>query len=227
MSAYNNYGEDIDEMMSPSFDLTNAQNKSFTFKVAAASTSTATSTLKDELKVYFSTNCGSSWIPRATYTTTTLFNNPASTSGFVANASTVWTQNTIAIPAIFQTSNMRVKFSYKSSYLSNNIYIDDINISETVGIDENKGNGLNFIIYPNPSNESATLSYGLTTESKVTVQVLDVLGKTVFQTASATLSEGNYTFTISKREQNLANGVYFVKLIVNDKIQTKKLIISE
>jgi len=227
MNAYGNYAQDLDALMSPSYDLTNAQNKSFNFKVAAASRSSVSADIKDELRVFFSTNCGSTWLQRAVYTGTTLINNPVSTSSFTPNASTVWMQNSITIPSLFQTPNVRVKFQYKSCLASNNIYLDDINISESVGIAENELSAQGFIIYPNPSNETTTVSYRLNSDATVGLQVFDVLGKKVFQIPGTAQTQGDYNITVSKREQNLSAGVYFVRLAVNTKMHTQKLIISE
>ncbi len=227
MNAYGNYAQDLDELLSPSYDLTNAQNKSFNFKVAAASRSTVSTDITDELRVFFSINCGSTWLQRAIYTGTTLINNPVNGSSFTPNASTVWTQNSISIPSVFQISNMRVKFQYKSCFASNNIYVDDINISESVGIDENELSNSGFIIYPNPSSETTTVSYTLNSDATTNLQIFDVLGKKVFQMPATAQTRGDYNITVSKREQNLNTGVYFVRLTVNNKIQTQKLIVSE
>lgn len=227
MGAFNNYAQDIDELMSPSYDLTNAQNKSFTFKVAAASTTTLSPSVNDELRVYFSTTCGTYWTQRAVYTGTTLINNPPSTSAFVPNGSTTWTQNSIPILGAFLMNNVRVKFQYKSSYASNNVYIDDVNISETVGINETEMQSTDYTVYPNPSNETATISYHLNADAMAGIEILDVLGKSIYQTPLTQQSAGDHAFSVSKREQKLSSGVYFVKLIVNNKVQTKKLVISE
>ena len=228
MNAYGNYAQDIDVMMSPSFDLTSPLNQVFTFKIAAASTTTVTADIQDELRVFFSTNCGATWLQRAIYTGTTLINNPATTSAFVPNGSTIWTTNTITIPSFFQTSNAFVKFQYKSSFASNNVYIDDINISSlTVGLNEMQDANPNFLIFPNPSNDKATVSYQLNTDAKVGIQIIDVLGKSIYQKSPITQSAGNYSETISKNELNMSNGVYFVKLLINNKIHVQKLIISK
>jgi hypothetical protein len=48
MNAFGNYAQDIDVMMSPSFDFTAAQNQQFTFNLASASTSTVSSEITDE-----------------------------------------------------------------------------------------------------------------------------------------------------------------------------------
>lgn len=229
MGAFGNNAQDMDELLSPSFDLTGAQNRSFSFKVAATAVSNTllNPEVKDELKVFFSANCGVLWAARATYTGTLLVNNPISTSPFVPNASTVWTEKTLQIPAGFITNNFRVKFQYKSSFQGNQVYIDDVNLSQTVGMPENSLAGNVFAIYPNPSNETATISYHLASPATVGLDVFDVLGKCVYQLAPANQAEGEYAVSLSKREQKLSNGVYFVKLLVNGRSQTKKLIISE
>lgn len=228
MNAFGNYAQDLDVMMSPSYDLTSALNQVFTFKVAAASTTTVSADITDELRVFFSYNCGTTWIQRAVYTGTALVNNPASTTSFMPDASTNWTMNSIPIIALFQTSNAIVKFQYKSSFASNNIYIDDINItSSTVGLDDIDFSNFQFSIFPNPSNENTTISYNLNTDAKVEIQVIDVLGKTIYQKAAINQQSGEYTEILKKNELNMSNGVYFVKLLINNKIHVQKLIISK
>ncbi len=226
LNAFGNYAQDIDVMMSPSFDLTTAQNQFFTFKVAAASTTTLNA--QDELKVSFSTNCGATWILRGTYTGTALINNPPTTSAFIPNASTVWTQNSITIPALYQTSNVLVKFQYKSSFASNNIYIDDINISsQTVGLQENDPSLVNYSIFPNPTSDNSTLNYHLNSDAMVGIQIIDLLGKVIYQKNTTNQTAGDHTELLSKQELNLVNGVYFVKLQINNKKHIQKLIITE
>jgi PKD repeat protein len=229
MGAFGNHAQDTDELLSPSFDLSGTQNRSFNFKVAASAISNTllNPEVKDELKVLFSSNCGVSWITRATYTGTLLVNNPVSTTPFVPNAATVWTEKSIIIPSMFITNHFRVKFQFKSSFQGNQVYIDDVNLSQTVGLPENSLAGNEFAIYPNPSNETATISYRLESPATVGLEVFDVLGKCVYQLAPTNHAEGEYAVSLSKREQKLGNGVYFVKLLVNGRPQTKKLIISE
>ncbi len=227
MDAFGNYAQDIDVMMSPSYDLTGAANTVFSFKVASASTTTVSADIQDELRVFFSTNCGGTWIQRAVYTGTMLVNNPATSSPFIPNSSTTWTQYSIPILSIFQTSNVLVKFQYKSSYGSNNFYIDDVNISNsTVGMNEDNPANSNLVIFPNPSNDKVNINYHLNSDAKVSIQLVDVLGKSVYQ-KSAGQSAGDHSELVSKRELNLTNGIYFVKLQINNKTQVQKLIITE
>jgi PKD repeat protein len=228
MGAFNNYAQDIDELISPSYSMTGVQNKSYSFKIAAsATTNSINPAIKDELKVFFSTDCGVSWTQRAVYSGTVLANNPVTTSAFVPNASTIWTQHSIPIILAFQTANLRVKFQYKSSFTGNNVYLDDVNIGETVGMEEHINNDTQFTVYPNPANETANIAYKLSSAALVELDVFDILGKSIYHLPAASQGEGSYTVSLSKREQKLSNGVYFVKLRINDSMQTQKLVISE
>ena len=228
MNAFGNYAQDLDVMMSPSYNLTAAANSVFNFKVAAASTTTVSADIQDELRVFFSSNCGNSWVQRGLYSGASLMNNPATTSAFMTDGSTTWTMYSIPIISIFQTSNVLVKFQYKSSFVSNNVYIDDVNItSSTVGLNEMQDANPNFLIFPNPSNDKTTISYQLNSDAKVGIQIIDVLGKSIYQKSPITQSAGDYLETISINELNMSNGVYFVKLLINNKIHVQKLIISK
>jgi PKD repeat protein len=228
MNAFGNYAQDLDVMMSPSYNLTAAANSVFNFKVAAASTTTVSADIQDELRVFFSSNCGNSWVQRGLYSGASLMNNPATTSAFMTDGSTTWTMYSIPIISIFQTSNVLVKFQYKSSFVSNNVYIDDVNItSSTVGLNEMQDANPNFLIFPNPSNDKTTISYQLNSDAKVGIQIINVLGKSIYQKSPITQSAGDYLETISKNELNMSNGVYFVKLLINNKIHVQKLIISK
>lgn len=229
MGAFGNYGQDVDELQSPSFNLTGIQNKTFSFKLAATATSTTplNPEVKDELRVLFSNNCGNTWITRGVYTGTALVNNPLSTSPFVTNASTTWTQKDIPLLAMFYTDNFRVKFQYKSSFQGNQVYIDDVNLAETVGLEEQAVINHYFTIYPNPGAGQTTVAYSLTAPADVELEVTDILGKRVYYQAQAKQPEGDHSVSLSKREQNLGHGVYVVKLTVNGKPQSKKLIFAE
>ncbi len=227
MTAFNNYGEDIDELISPSFDLTTAANKSLTFRVAAASTSTDSIPNNGVLKVFFSTNCGITWAQRGFFTATTLINNPPTVSSFVPNTNTTWSQKSIPIATSHQTNNVRIKFQYKSNYGGNNVYIDDLAISETVGVNELNPDNTNFTIYPNPTAATATVSYSLNTEATTEIMVFDMLGKKVVQLAPVIQSAGDHSVVLSKNEYRLTNGIYFVQLRVNNQTITQKLIFAE
>ena len=82
-----------------------------------------------------------------------------------------------------------------------------------------------FVIYPNPANQSATISFTIIDKNKVNVNVYDVFGNVV-----STLSQSNDfekgNNTINVNTSNLSSGIYYISLDVNGAKETKKLIIN-
>jgi hypothetical protein len=85
--------------------------------------------------------------------------------------------------------------------------------------------------YPNPFNPATTISFGVPTQSFVSLKVFDTLGKEVSTLLSKQLSAGTYS-----RQWNtagLSSGVYFYRLQAGDAstgsargfVETKKMIV--
>jgi hypothetical protein len=227
MAAFGDYQYDVDDLTSPSYDLSFTSGVAMTFRCAAASHAGAASEVNDVLNVYVSVNCGQTWSLRGTFSDSTLINNGYSPAAFYPTSSTVWTLRTVTIPGSFASSNTRFKFEYTAGAESNNVYIDDINLSGAVGINENNNATSSLSIFPNPTNQSSTISYRLDKKSSTKIEVVDVLGKVAFTQVNAEQSEGEYSVMISKQNLNLKNGIYFVKFTVNDQSVTKKLIVTQ
>lgn len=227
MLAYGNYQYDVDDLVTPSYDFSFTSGNQMTFRLAAASHAGAGSDANDMLKVYVSKNCGTNWVALATYSDSSLINNGYYAGPFTPTSSSNWWLKTINIPSLYATSNTRFKFEYTTGAASNNVYIDNINITGVVGIDENVNAVSSLSIYPNPSSEAFTIAYHLDKKANTKVEVMDVLGKSVFVQTNSGQAEGDYKVQLSKQNLNLRNGIYFVKFSVQDKAVTKKLIITE
>jgi hypothetical protein len=227
MAAHNNYQYDVDDLVSPSFDLSYTSGNIMTFRCAAASTAGAGFDVNDKLNVYASSNCGTSWTLLKTFKDSTLINNGYSPFYFTPTSSNQWALRTVNIPATFAVGNVRFKFEYTSGSASNNVWLDDINITGVVGIDENNDAMSSLAIYPNPTNQSSTIAYHLSSKADTRIEVVDVLGKVVFVQSNSNQPEGDYKVNVSKQNLNLRNGIYFVKFSVDNKSTTKKLIITE
>jgi hypothetical protein len=227
MKAHNNYLKDVDELLSPSFDLSNLSNATLTFMCAGASRGQSAAEINDVLTIYSSGNCGQTWSQLASYNKAALINNGFYSNSFVPTLNSQWVLKTISIPKIVATSNVRFKFEYTSGNKSNNIYIDDININGTVGIKENTLQNASMSIYPNPSSETSTISYHLNQKADVVISLMDVLGKVITEVKNNSQAEGDYTFLISKHNLNLNNGIYFIRFSVDNNAITQKLVITE
>lgn len=82
--------------------------------------------------------------------------------------------------------------------------------------------------YPNPFNPSTTVSFALKAESKVTIEVYNVIGQKVRTLISGSFSEGG-PYPVTFTSDGLASGVYFVRLIATSNgksySQTRKVMI--
>jgi len=208
-----------DDLITNTFDLTNFNQPVIRFKYAYARKST---TSDDVLSIYVSTDCGQTWNLRKIIKGTTL-KTGADTPGSVDYVPTAndWKSTEVALTN-FKTSGVRVKFDWVNGS-GNNLYLDNINIGEiNVGVDELSSTGFNFGLYPNPTDQSANVSFELNEPSNTSVTLFDLLGKKVRTIQQGRISAGDHSLSIEK--ENLTPGIYFVKLRVDSQEFTKKLI---
>ena len=218
---------DVDNLYSPSYDLSFVSSAQLTFKCAWATKTTSAADMTDKLRIYVSRDCGASWLSFKTLTGPAFINNGYHSEEFVPSSSTQWALQTASIPGTFVTSDTRFKFEYTSGSFSNDLYIDDINITGTLGVDNKTIDETAVSVFPNPSNGSSTLSYHLNAKADTKVELIDVLGKNAMEVNTLGQTEGDHTLQISKEELHLHNGIYFIRISVDGNSITKKLVITE
>lgn len=202
-------GGDIDELVSPSLDLSNISGMQLTFWYAYTTQTGSVDNMSENLQVYFSSDCGESWILRTTIDEEDLITNGASGAYYVPSGPTEWKQATVSLGPSFEDPNVRLKFVYNSSEFSNNIYVDDIQISGVVSVPE-IGQAPNMAIYPNPANGGFTVNYALSTASAVELTISDMSGRLLLSRAANGGSMGR--MDLDSRELGLAAGSYLVSL---------------
>jgi len=219
LSTYDTY---IDELISPPINMSAIAGTGpvLTFKVAHAQ---KTSTTTDKLQIYVSTNCGQSWTIRRTITDPALSTAGVSSTWTTPTAGQ-WRMESVPLASYATISNFYIMFRFTSNGGSN-IYIDDINISGTVGIQDELTDALSFNVYPNPIEENTVIGFNLLDKQKVQVQLYDVLGQHVSTIFEGNLSAGEHEYKIAD-QTNLTSGIYFVKLTAGDHKFTKKLIVK-
>lgn len=79
--------------------------------------------------------------------------------------------------------------------------------------------------YPNPFSGSTIISYSVSKEANVELNIVDLLGNRVAALENNTKAEGNYTITWNA--ENVAEGMYLIQMKVNGKVSTRKIIISK
>lgn len=94
------------------------------------------------------------------------------------------------------------------------------NVTTVVGIEEvNLAAGVS--VYPNPANDFINVAYGLTNNSVVTVDVINVLGERVMTQYVGSQAAGNYTSRLDV--SNLSAGVYMLNVTINGTVNTVRV----
>lgn len=215
----NNYGDNPNEgveLFSPKFDLTNATGSQLTFKYAFSQKGNS----NDELTVFISTNCGQSW--------TTIYGQigsglattaaPTNTAPFVPQSNEFKTE-LINLGSYQGNPNVHLKFVFTpdAGGPGNNFYLDDINLTGTVGLKENSLHSIDLKLFPNPAKTQVNL---FSSVAITQVDLFDLLGKQI-----GSIEGSNSNKQIISVSQ-LSKGVYFVKVSSNSGTAFKKLVIE-
>lgn len=222
---YNGAANDVDELVTPSFYLAGAGTSTLTFKVAYAQKSTS-NVMSDNgfLRIYSSKDCGYTWALHyikggiTLRTTTTDIASP-----FIPGA-TEWRTDTIRLNAASTGANTMLKFSYTSGILDNNIYLDDINLSSILSVNELSQSVAEVNVSPNPFGQEAIITLSSTKEQAATIVLKDLLGNTVLTVPCNMLMPGENTFTL--RQQGMAKGLYLLDISTESGRVTKKVMIQ-
>ncbi|MCP5062045.1 MAG: T9SS type A sorting domain-containing protein, partial [Ignavibacteriae bacterium] len=82
--------------------------------------------------------------------------------------------------------------------------------------------------YPNPFNPTTTIKYSIpnhetNSNSSVQLRIYDMLGKEVVTLVNSKKQSGNYY--VNFNAENLSSGIYYYQLVVNDFVETKKMVV--
>ena len=116
---------------------------------------------------------------------------------------------------------MRFKFDFTHNF-GNNLYIDDINITSAVGLDELNAQLSNVFVFPNPANDHVDISFNTLNESDVKIELFDVSGRMI-NTLEKKVATGEHKFEINQMPEP---GLYLVKMSFGQVAVTKKLIVQ-
>ena len=229
MNAFQNAQGDVDVLITPAYSLYLLKDITVSFKYTAGSRASSVADMNDQLIIYNSVNCGTSWNLSLSLKGAALTASGGyQVNSYIPTQASQWQTKSFKIP-ISNPANNKIlfKFEYTSGSKSNNVYIDDINITATVGIDENEISASNVVVYPNPTSDLTKVSYHLSQPAMVTLELTDLLGKQLTAINKGTQAEGDFSIDLSKEQLHLKNGIYFIKLTIGKATVTRKLIISE
>jgi PKD repeat protein len=192
----------------------------------------------DSLSIGESFNCGAgnSWMELKKLVGSALATGSGGVQqgDFVPANQSQWTLVSIPLPtsgtsSVVGKSNVKFHFYLQTGLLSNNIYIDDININYTgaLGVSEEPVTSFEFNAVPNPASQSFMVTYFLKQSEDLVINLYDLQGRLIRQLVNTHESPGSYENTIDGRSFNLASGMYVLKMITSDGVASKKLIYSK
>jgi hypothetical protein len=208
---------DIDDLITPNLDLSQFNTGVLSFFFSYSTQTTNLANVTEKLEIYSSTDCGRNWQIR-----TTIQGQALITGGAVPGPGP-WVFRSINLPASVMTNNVRFRFRFISSDFSNDIYIDEINISGPVGIEALDATNM-VSLFPNPTNDHFTLTVAGMDKSSTEVMIQDLRGSLVF--ANVYAPEGGQGIELSARSLGLADGMYLLRVKNDFGISSQKLIVG-
>jgi len=126
---------------------------------------------------------------------------------------------------------MIVYFSYLYGLPGDaNIIVDTVTTHPTylgcnfVGLEEQLGANARLNLYPNPTGYDFYIRYEQHQESDLSISIIDITGRTVFQMVQPEVEAGVYEKNIPV--ENFTPGIYTVQISNNRGVSNKKLIIA-
>jgi len=145
---------------------------------------------------------------------------------------TPWTLNNLNLSAtktgLSLVNNQKYYIMVKA--INNAGLVSDSTVSDGViylmSTDIEQNNSLNQLsIYPNPTNEKATISLISSSNEKINYTLYDAQGKFIEENV-LNIHPGINTLEINVNQLQLSKGIYFIKLISKGKEITRKLIVD-
>ena len=121
------------------------------------------------------------------------------------------------------TSTIEFKDFILAGSKGNNVEVEtqsyDINFSDYVLPVKTELSGS----YPNPFNPTTSINYGLEKDGHIEIMIYDAAGRLVEELVNGHKDGGSYSVNWNASSQ--ASGMYFVKMVAGDVVQTQKLVL--
>ncbi len=223
------------DLYSPSIDISgmNAPVLSFYFAFASRPTNTAGNYTNDALKIFYSVDCEQTWnelwVRKGNQLSTLGGSTPGSSLPFVPADASKWKQVLIDMPNGI-TQSQKQNISFKIQFVSaggNNFYLDALNIGFPASTQLNETMSFeNFTVFPNPSNGQAKINIELISSSDIKLSISDISGKIITTLANGSYHKGQHSFYFDAKKNNIDVGIYFIRLLIDDREYHKKIVLT-
>jgi len=148
-------------------------------------------------------------------------------------ALSTYTQHSLALPAYALNENFKFQFIADCDANSEKWYIDDISIEGTTGIENQTISNLPSAFsldqnYPNPFNPVTMINYALPKTSNVKIEIFNTQGRLISILIDGKKPAGRYTVQWNGKdmhEKTAASGVYFYRIVADEFVKVKKLML--
>ena len=217
MDFYTYAAGTINELILPPINLAGVITPTLTFDLAYATYANEA----DKLEVFVSDDCGDNWTNVYDKSGTNLNTAPPTTSPFVPSAAQ-WRNESVNLFG-YSNPSILLKFVATSAY-GNNLYIDNVNLSQLnpVGVFSTPLSNINIEVFPNPTSGDVNLTVNSINNSNYRINLINSLGQVIF--------EKNFNFSIGINNiqietKQYPEGIYNVVLESNSIKTTKKITI--
>ncbi|MCG9910282.1 MAG: T9SS type A sorting domain-containing protein [Flavobacteriales bacterium] len=212
-------GYEVYDLISPTYDLSQINSPKLRFKYAYTNRATDNT---DRLRVYISTNCGTSWLQLTPFiTNANMVTAPVTNASFVPNASQ-WVEKEFSLSSTFASSTRAMfKFEFTTGG-GNNFYLDDVNIAGVSSVENWDAQSATWEIFPNPADDYVDITFA--SENSISFDdnllIYDAAGRVV-----QSLSLQGTVNTIRADVSTLGSGIYFIRSEKGTFAGTRKLIV--
>lgn len=218
----------VNQLISPSLDMTQVSSPDLSFDVGYKRKSSSSN---DRLIIKGSVDCGENWrvlvsLPHSFIA----YDVSTSTSNYVPTQANQW--KNISLPTGIYNASMRNSSNFKLMFElvngdGNNVFLDNISIGGMpVGIDKiSKPKQNSFSAFPNPVEDKLFVNVSIQNSTQsAEIYISDILGKKVKTVYSGSTEVNDYNFKVNVSD--LSPGVYFITFDTNNERKTQKLIVK-
>ncbi len=225
-------GGSRDAIITPSYDLSHTTNANLSFDYSYATNGTQLTTvgtnkadILEKINVYVSRNCGETWSNKKTISGKDLLTAGfAGGSDYSPTTASQWKNIVIPYSGSMTDYNVRFKIEFIASDVSNNLFIDNINVGGVLGLFENELSNLELNVYPNPLTSEQSLNVSYTAgENPVILTLRDVQGKVIYtEKIDKTNTQVNHSLALNSK---LNSACYFLEVKSGAYSTIKKVVV--
>jgi PKD repeat protein len=211
-----------EELISKAFDLSDSTAMRLSFRYAYRKRQPSN---EDVLRVFFSNDCGETWIARSNLTANgNLVTSEMNLDEFYPQQDDEWKLFEFDVDEYFMTENFRFKVRFTSGG-GGNVFIDNINLlnPNTVSTKDRLAPDNLIKIYPNPTREMFFIDFNVEENATIAYTLIDISGRTLINRSLGIVN--NRSFTEEVDVSKLPKGIYLLQTSVNYHRSVKKVVV--